>query len=132
MYGNSISIKAIKIDSNNIERKLTEVSQLRDHNEYNPIESLRSAVFSNGGGSVIHPIISYPDGTEIVCSSVLPDGTVDVTIETPAFGGFKTAVFSLPSCTWKKKLWYTEVEIADFENYLKQVVDVIFEIAKEG
>lgn len=107
------------------------VFQFREGNNFNPIESLKMQAEPNGDGNKMHPIISYPDGTEIVCSPVYSNGTVDVIMESPAYGGFKRAVLSLPSFSWKERYWYSEKELHDFEEYIREVEEVIFEIAQE-
>lgn len=81
---------------------------------------------------MIYPLITYPDGTEIVCSQLKSDNTVDLTVETPMYGGFRRAVFTIPSCTWKSIFGYTEAEIADFQDKFEQIVDVVMEIARDG
>ena len=79
-----------------------------------------------------YPYMTLDDNTEITHSSLMPDGTVMVYIETPVGDEFHYATCALPTYEWKDIYGYGSDEIADFNDFLHHNAHLIIEFAKEG
>lgn len=69
---------------------------------------------------MLYPFLTLADDTEIVHSGYRPDGTVLFVIETPIYGGFKSARFVYPKNSWKEIEGYDEEEIKTLENIIEK------------
>lgn len=74
---------------------------------------------------MMYPFMTLEDGTKIVHSEVLCDGTIKVYFEKPVFGGFQSALCILPQFTWKKVDGYSSEDIDRFQTFLKEAKQLI-------
>ena len=82
---------------------------------------------------MMYPYLTLNDDTEITHSEMKKDGSVKVYIETPDDkDGFHHAVCWLPSYRWEKINGYTEQEMADFRELIRNNAHLILEYAKGG
>ena len=79
---------------------------------------------------MLFPYITLENETEIVYSSLLPDGSVKVVIEKPVIGGFYSAVCWLPKMRWESVSGFDEKEIEQFDILLKKDCDNIIRNAE--
>lgn len=71
------------------------------------------------------------DGTQIGYSERLADGSIDVVVELPVDGGFKTARISLPSLLWTYNKGFTEVELEKLLRFVRNNAQLIARFSDE-
>ncbi len=79
--------------------------------------------------------MKLPDGTEIVHTQVLnadTNPTVQVNFERPTEHGFDSARAELPSYKWLNREGYSDSEIAEFEEFLRNNAHLLFKFARCG
>lgn len=82
---------------------------------------------------MIYPFMTLDDGTEIVHSEFLKDGSVKVHIETPDEKFcFKQATCYLPSYRWEDVYGYSSEEKLKLEEVIKSTAHLIMQFSKEG
>ena len=82
---------------------------------------------------MMYPYLTLNDNTEITHSEMKEDGSVKVYIETPdETGGFRSAVFWLPSYTWEDVKGYTDAEMTFFKELIRNNAHVIIEFSQDG
>lgn len=84
---------------------------------------------------MVYPYMKLPDGTEIVHTQILNQDTtptVEVNFERPAAHGFDSARCELPSYKWITREGYSDSEIAEFEEFLRNNAHLIFRFAATG
>ena len=96
------------------------------------IDLLREGLEKDGDVLVKYPYMTLDDNTEITHSSLQPDQTVLVYIETPVYGGFHHATCMLPAYQWVDIVGYSDEEIEDYTDFLHHNAHLIIEFAAEG
>lgn len=84
---------------------------------------------------MVYEYMSFPDGTEVVHTQILNENTnptVEVNFERPTPHGFDSARCELPSYRWIERTGYSDEEIAEFLEFLKNNAHLIFRFAKSG
>ena len=82
---------------------------------------------------MMYPFMTLNDETEITHSEMKADGRVKVHIETPhEKDGFHNAVCWLPEYHWENIQGYTEAEIIQFEQLLRNNAHLIIEFSQAG
>lgn len=85
---------------------------------------------------MMHEFLKYPDGTEVVFSSIRHDENGEeviwVCFERPMEHGFDTVIFELPSYRIVRKEGnYTDEEIEKFLKTVEDGADIFFKYARE-
>ena len=84
---------------------------------------------------MVYEYMNFPDGTEVVHTQILNEDTnptVEVNFERPTPHGFDSARCELPSYRWLERDGYSDEEIAEFLEFLKNNAHLIFRFAKSG
>ena len=82
---------------------------------------------------MMYPFLQLDDGTEIVHSEKLPDGSVKVHIEKPDEKDcFHQAECFLPAYRWENIYGFTAEEIARYQTVLESVAHLIIEFSAQG
>ncbi len=82
---------------------------------------------------MMYPYLTLNDDTEITHSEIKENGKVKVYIETPdEKDGFHSAVCWLPDYKWEDIKGYSEKEIENYEELLRNNAHFIIEFAKDG
>ena len=84
---------------------------------------------------MVYEYMNFPDGTEVVHTQILNEDTnptVEVNFERPTPHGFDSARCELPSYRWIERNGYSDEEIAEFLEFLKNNAHLIFRFAKSG
>ncbi len=82
---------------------------------------------------MMYPYLTLNDDTEITHSEIKENGKVKVYIETPdEKDGFHSAVCWLPDYKWEDIKGYSEKEIENYEELLRNNAHLIIEFAKDG
>lgn len=81
---------------------------------------------------MMYGYMTLDDGTEIVHSDMKDSGIVKVYIEKPVHMGFHTATCYLPTYKWENIEGFTNSEVADLEQLIKDNAHLIIEFSKEG
>jgi len=82
---------------------------------------------------MMYPYLTLNDDTEITHSEIKENGKVKVYIETPdEKDGFHSAVCWLPDYKWEDIKGYSEKEIENYEELLRNNAHLILEFAKDG
>lgn len=71
------------------------------------------------------------DGTQVGYSERLDDGSIDVVVELPVNGGFKTARISLPSLLWTFNEGFCEAELNDLARFVRNNAQLIARFSDE-
>ncbi len=81
----------------------------------------------------MYPFITLADDTEITHSEMLSDGRVKVYIETPDLkDGFHNATCYLPDHTWENISGYSDAELNNFKQLIRDNAHLIIEFSQEG
>lgn len=72
----------------------------------------------------------FPDGTCIAYSDLQDDGTIRITVERPRDGGFDTARCLMPAYRWANVDGFTDNELADLKEFLRDNAPLIFELSE--
>ena len=83
----------------------------------------------------MYPYITLADDTLITHSRLLNEGenkTVEVHFERPKVGGFDSATYTIPSYEQTERIGYTDDEICEFEELLRNHAHLFFEYAESG
>ena len=82
---------------------------------------------------MMYPFITLNDDTEITHSEMKPDGSVKVYIETPdENGGFHSAVCWLPQYKWENIKGYSEDDMIDLQELIRNNAHLILEFSQDG
>lgn len=84
---------------------------------------------------MMYPYMTLADETEIVHSQVIEkDGIkkVIVNFERPVENGFDSARCELPDYKWTERIGYSDVDIAAFEEILRNNAQIIYKCAENG
>ena len=82
---------------------------------------------------MMYPFITLNDDTEITHSEMKPDGSVKVYIETPdENGGFHSAVCWLPQYKWENIKGYSEDDMIDLQELIRNNAHHILEFSQDG
>lgn len=84
---------------------------------------------------MMYPYMTLSDETEIVHSQLLKEGDaarVEVHFERPRDGGFDTARCSLPDYTWLIREGFSDADIANFTEFLRNNAHLLFRFAERG
>ena len=84
---------------------------------------------------MVYEYMNFPDGTEVVHTQILNEDTnptVEVNFERPTLHGFDSARCELPSYHWIERTGYSDEEIAEFLEFLKNNAHLIFRFARSG
>ncbi|SOB98407.1 hypothetical protein [Pseudobutyrivibrio ruminis] len=82
---------------------------------------------------MMYPFLTLADETEITHSEMKPDGTVKVYIETPDENdGFHNAVCWLPEYRWEDINGYSDEEIEEYKELIKNNAHLIMEFSTKG
>ena len=82
---------------------------------------------------MMYPYLTLNDDTEITHSEIKENGKVKVYIETPdEKDGFHSAICWLPDYKWEDIKGYSEKEIENYEELLRNNAHLILEFAKDG
>ena len=82
---------------------------------------------------MMYPFLTLDDGTEIVHSEFLNDGTVRVYMETPDEKlCFRHATCYLPSYRWEDVSGYSSEDIARLASVIRSTAHLIMQFSKEG
>ena len=85
---------------------------------------------------MMHPYLTFADGTMVLHSDLKPDdkgGRVLVHFERPTEQGFDSVRFELP--TYKMTPWegsFTDSELKEFRQFLASNAHLLYEFAAEG
>lgn len=81
----------------------------------------------------MYPFITLADDTEITHSEMMSDGRVKVYIETPDLkDGFHNATCYLPDHTWENISGYSDAELNNFKQLIRDNAHLIIEFSQEG
>ena len=81
----------------------------------------------------MYPFLTLSDETEITHSEMKPDGTVKVYIETPDENdGFHNAICWLPEYRWEDINGYSDEEIEEYKELIKNNAHLIMEFSTKG
>lgn len=72
----------------------------------------------------------FPDGTCIAYSDFQDDGTIRIAVERPRDGGFDTARRLMPAYRWANVDGFTDNELADLKEFLRDNAPLIFELSE--
>ena len=72
----------------------------------------------------------FPDGTCIAYSDLQDDGTIRIAVERPRDGGFDTARGLIPAYRWANVAGFTDNELADLKEFLRDNAPLIFELSE--
>lgn len=82
---------------------------------------------------MMYPFITLADDTEITHSEMMSDGRVKVYIETPDLkDGFHNATCYLPDHTWENISGYSDAELNNFKQLIRDNAHLIIEFSQEG
>ena len=82
---------------------------------------------------MMYPFLTLADETEITHSEMTSDGTVKVYIETPdEKDGFHNAVCWLPEYRWEDINGYSDEEIEEYKELIKNNAHLIMEFSTKG
>ena len=82
---------------------------------------------------MMYPFLTLNDGTEIVHSQVLHDGSVKVYIEKPDEKDcFHHAVCYLPEYRWEDVFGFSDTDIARYREIIESTAHLIMRFASEG
>lgn len=82
---------------------------------------------------MMYPFMTLNDETEITHSEMKTDGRVKVYIETPhEKDGFHSAVCWLPDYRWENITGYTDAEMAQYEQLIRNNAHLIIEFSQDG
>lgn len=82
---------------------------------------------------MMYPFMTLDDDTEITHSELLQDGSVKVYIETPDDeGSFHDATCFLPTHRWAEVHGYSEAELEQFKQLIRNNAHLIMEFAQKG
>ena len=82
---------------------------------------------------MMYPYLTLNDDTEITHSEMKEDGSVKVYIETPDDkGGFHSATCWLPQYKWENIKGYSETEIEQLKELIRNHAHWIIEFSKDG
>ncbi len=82
---------------------------------------------------MMYPFLTLADETEITHSEMKLDGTVKVYIETPDENdGFHNAVCWLPEYRWEDINGYSDEEIEEYKELIKNNAHLIMEFSTKG
>lgn len=82
---------------------------------------------------MMYPFLELDDGTEIVHSERLENGSVKVYVEKPdAKDCFHSAVCWLPQRRWENVEGFTREEIEDLDSVVKATAHLIMEFSETG
>lgn len=82
---------------------------------------------------MMYPFLTLADETEITHSEMKSDGTVKVYIETPDENdGFHNAVCWLPEYRWEDVNGYSDEEIEEYKELIKNNAHLIMEFSTKG
>ena len=81
---------------------------------------------------MMYPFLTFDDNTEIVHSELHEDKSVDVYVETPCPGGFKSAYCRLPDYHWSKIYGYSQSEIDEYQKTIESNAHLIIRYAETG
>ena len=82
---------------------------------------------------MMSPFLTLADETEITYSEMKSDGTVKVYIETPdEHDGFHIAVCWLPKYRWEEIHGYSDEEIEEYKELIKNNAHLIMEFSTKG
>ena len=84
------------------------------------------------GENMMYPYLTFDDNTEIVHSELHDDKTVDVYVETPCVGGFKSAYCRLPDYKWTNIEGYSKEEIEEYQKIIESNAHLIIRFAETG
>lgn len=72
----------------------------------------------------------FPDGTCIAYSNLQDNGTIKIVIERARDGGFDTAHCLMPAYHWTGVDGFTDDELSDLKEFLRDNAPLIFELAE--
>ena len=72
----------------------------------------------------------FPDGTAIAYSETREDMTVRIAVERPRDGGFDTAHCLMPAYRWSDVDGFSDHELTELEEFLRNNAPLIFELAE--
>ncbi len=82
---------------------------------------------------MMYPLLQLEDGTEIVHSEMLKDGSVKVYIEKPdAKDCFHSAACYLPAYRWEEVSGFTDEELAYYRKLISSLAHLIIEFSQQG
>ena len=82
---------------------------------------------------MMYPFLTLNDGTEIVHSEMLDDGTVKVYIEkADEIDGFHSATCYLPSYRWENVVGFSDVEMEKYMEIITSTAHLILRFSREG
>lgn len=74
--------------------------------------------------------VEFPDGTCIAYSNLQDDGTIKIAVERPRDGGFDGAHCLMPAYRWTNVDGFSDAELADLKEFLRDNAPLIFELAQ--
>ena len=80
----------------------------------------------------MYPYMTLADETEITHSEMMPNGVVEVYIETPVPTGFHSVKCMLPTYIWTDNNGYSDHELAFFRRLIKNNAHLIMEYSQKG
>lgn len=82
---------------------------------------------------MMYPFLTLDDGTEIVHSEMLDDGSVKVYIEkADEKDGFHNATCYLPAYKWENIVGFSEVEMERYKEVITSTAHLILQFSQEG
>ncbi|WP_283588973.1 hypothetical protein [Lactobacillus gallinarum] len=84
------------------------------------------------GEEMLYPYIELLDETIVTHSEIKPDNTVLINFEQSIENGFREARITLPSYKWLYNEWFSNEQIASFEDFVHKNSAVIYKYARLG
>ena len=79
-----------------------------------------------------YPYMTLADETEITHSEMMPNGQVEIFIETPVPNGFHSVKCILPAYVWTDNQGYSDRDLAYFRKLVKNNAHLILEYSQKG
>ncbi|MEI3377125.1 MAG: hypothetical protein V8R08_04730 [Coriobacteriales bacterium] len=81
---------------------------------------------------MMYNYLKLADDTQIACSNILEDSTIQVSVERPIDGGFDYATCYLPPCEWSDSEGFSEAELNDLATIIKNNAPLIYRFSREA
>jgi hypothetical protein len=81
---------------------------------------------------VFYDYVALEDGTQIVYSDVLEDGTVEISVERPVELGFDSARCSIPSFEWYDVKGFSDDELYSIDRFVHKNAPLMLRLAREA
>lgn len=80
---------------------------------------------------MMYNYLKLADDTQIACSNILEDSTIQVSVERPVDGGFDYATCYLPPCEWNESEGFSATELDALATIIKNNAPLIYRFSRE-